>query len=99
MTDYRSDIVEQLRDASTAEKESYEYMILAGFAAAEVERLRERIKELEPYEVVSGEQWKARNTYEEIELLKAKLAEYEGAPVRIRHIMKTGKMPEPDDPR
>jgi hypothetical protein len=66
MSDYRSDIVEQLRDASTAEKESYEYMILAGFAADEVERLRERIEELKPYEVVSGDTWKARVSHEQL---------------------------------
>ena len=33
----------------------------------EIERLRERIKELQPYEVVSGEMWKARTAYEELE--------------------------------
>jgi len=32
----------------------------------------------------------------EIERLRAKLAEYENVPVRLRHIMATGKMP-PDD--
>jgi archaellum component FlaC len=35
-------------------------------AADEVERLRERIEELKPYEVVSGDTWKARVSYEQL---------------------------------
>jgi hypothetical protein len=35
-------------------------------AADEIERLRERIKELKPYEVVSGDTWKARVSYEQL---------------------------------
>jgi len=37
-----------------------------------------------------------REAADEIERLRAKLAEYENVPVRLRHIMATGKMP-PDD--
>ena len=41
--------------------------IVAHQLAVEVERLRERIRELEPYEVVSGDTWKARVAHEKIE--------------------------------
>ena len=37
--------------------------------------------------------WQAAD---EIERLRAKLAEYENVPVRLRHIMKTGTMPPED---
>ena|SRR4249920_276034 len=36
-------------------------------AAEEIEQMRERVNELKPYEVVSGDTWKARIAYEELE--------------------------------
>ena len=36
-------------------------------AADEIEAMRERIEELKPYEVVSGDTWKARVAHEKIE--------------------------------
>ena len=37
-----------------------------------------------------------KDAADEIERLRAALAEYENVPVRLRHIMNTGKMP-PDE--
>ena len=54
-----SDIIDRLRSHDVMAKDARE-------AADEIERLCERIKELKPYEVVSGEQWKARVSYEQL---------------------------------
>jgi len=55
-----------------------------------VERLRELAREFHQHRPHYTE------AADEIERLRAKLAEYENVPVRLRHIMATGKMP-PDD--
>src|SRR4249920_3383421 len=55
-------------------------------AADEIERLRERIEELKPYEVVSGDTWKARVAHEKIEEQAAniKLLEKERDSLNVR---------------
>jgi chromosome segregation ATPase len=46
-------------------------------AADEIELLRERLKELKPYEVVSGDTWKARVNYEMLEAQAVQIKQLE----------------------
>jgi hypothetical protein len=57
-----SDIVERLR----GEQPPIGWRAVRLEAADMIERLCERIKELKPYEVVSGDTWKARVSYEQL---------------------------------
>jgi hypothetical protein len=91
-----TDLVERLRGrVEVAERES-RFGDAEDFreAADEIDRLRGLCQEL------ADVQRQNEDTYgkaaDEIELLRAKLAEYENVPVRLRHIMATGKLP-PDD--
>jgi hypothetical protein len=83
-----ADEIGRLRGIEDAAKKA------ADIYEAEIERLREEI------EFLTDTRDAAIHDNEllikEVSWLRAKLAEYESAPVRLRHIMTTGKMP-PDE--
>ena len=78
-----TDIIERLRSHDVMAKDARE-------AADEIERLCERIKELEPYEVVSGDTWKARVALETVERqaadIKSLEKERDALNTRIKHL-------------
>ena len=67
-------IVERLRSPDFTGDECND---LLGEAADEIERLRERVAELKPYEVVSGDTWKSRVSYEMLEQQRNEIKQLE----------------------